>query len=82
MRENRTSGSMRGHRKRATAQRACALLYACPLAEFEAAPHARLQRAVRRRGIPLSPADSHFARTAFCPIVFHARSIATLPSAL
>jgi len=27
MRENRTSSSMRGHWKRATAQRACALLY-------------------------------------------------------
>jgi hypothetical protein len=27
MRENRTSSSMRGRRKRATAQRACALLY-------------------------------------------------------
>jgi len=30
MRENRTSGSMRGCRKRATAQRACALLYQSP----------------------------------------------------
>jgi len=28
MRENRTSGSMRGCRKRATSRRACALLYA------------------------------------------------------
>ena len=30
MRENRTSGSMRGCRKRATSQRACALLYRAP----------------------------------------------------
>jgi len=30
MRENRMSGSMRGRRKRATAQRACALLYRSP----------------------------------------------------
>jgi hypothetical protein len=44
MREIRTSSSMRGRRKRATAQRACALLYACPLAEFEAAPQARIAR--------------------------------------
>ncbi len=30
MRENRTSGSMRGGRKRATSRRACALLYKAP----------------------------------------------------
>ena len=30
MRENRTSSSMRGRRKRAIAQRACALLYRSP----------------------------------------------------
>jgi hypothetical protein len=30
MRENRTSGSMRGRRKRATLRRACALLYGAP----------------------------------------------------
>src|SRR5262245_24948960 len=30
MRENRTSGSMRGCRKRATSRRACALLYQSP----------------------------------------------------
>ncbi len=30
MRENCTSGSMRGHRKRATSQRACVLLYERP----------------------------------------------------
>ena len=30
MREIRTSSSMRGRRKRATAQRACALLYGVP----------------------------------------------------
>ena len=34
MRENRTSGSMRGCRKRATSRRACALLYAKPLKEL------------------------------------------------
>ena len=30
MRENRTSGSMRGRRKRAASRRACALLYSAP----------------------------------------------------
>jgi hypothetical protein len=30
MRENRTSGSMRGRRKRAASRRACALLYEAP----------------------------------------------------
>jgi len=49
MRETRTSSSMRGRRKRATAQRACALLYACPLAKYEAAPHARTARRLQRQ---------------------------------
>ncbi len=34
MREIRTSSSMRGRRKRATAQRACALLYRSPWLDF------------------------------------------------
>jgi hypothetical protein len=37
MREIRTSSSMRGRRKRATSQRACALLYRKPLAIFSRA---------------------------------------------
>ena len=36
MRENRTSGSMRGCRKRAASRRACALLYQSP--RFKKAP--------------------------------------------
>ena len=64
MRENRTSGSMRGCRKRATSRRACALLYGLPLVEGEvcwgmgACPHGRRSLSIRlkwdwsRRGFP------------------------------
>ena len=45
MREIRTSSSMRGHWKRATAQRACVPLYARPLAGFGAAPRPHALRA-------------------------------------
>src|SRR5580704_18967850 len=38
MRETRTSGSMRGCRKRATSRRACALLYGAPNAAFKELP--------------------------------------------
>ena len=38
MRENRTSGSMRGRRKRATSRRACALLYLVHPLVFHALP--------------------------------------------
>ena len=46
-----------------------------PLAEDEAAPHARFSA-------PSIPDFQPFLGTVLCPIVFHARSIATLPSAL
>ena len=85
MRENRTSGSMRGCRKRATSWRACALLYACPLAEYEAAPHARPQA----RCSPELPATFSSDCHAFCfprgflPLgCWIPRLVAMLPSAL
>src|ERR1700722_1492728 len=52
-----------------------------PLAEYEAAPHAR-GSAPSLSHLPVLSWIFHRSETAICPIAFPARSIATLPSAL
>src|ERR1017187_2220065 len=41
---------------------------ACPLAEYEAAPHARLQRATPPTHLPISFTPANSPRIAFCPL--------------
>jgi len=66
MRENRTSGSMRGCRKRAASRRACALLYEAPVGYRRVHAHRFTPEFPRRSGSLEARYEGHCREIAAC----------------